>query len=266
MLTTVVKHVAIACLSLIPFGVLAQTAADGYNSNPSAEAQQIANTVRANRPVYNASNQTFTMPDGSTLKMSEMSSEYSPSTVGQLEGVNPSNSAQIARATQANNENSNTMSAQAYRTGQAATVATQQYQTTPGQQTVTAGDTEDPVNNDPGIVSLTPADYFITDSRGVVVVQVTLSGGVGPAVVGYETTGGDMPMNFYTPTRGELHWATGQSGMQTFIVPVNVASIMNDHVTGGTINIQLYAARGAKLDSNVSGRIMIGNGQFSVSH
>ena len=236
--------------------------ADASSSTPSAEAAQVAATAAKNRATYDSGKQELVLHDGTTMKMSEMAPDYSASKVGSLQGINRQNVNQVAQQANEQQQGANGISGQAYRTSLSGMATSQRYVTDPSQMVVINGERRDP-RDVPGIASLTPSVYFVSPSRDVVVVAVTLTGGDGPALVAYQTGTSDLPSGSFSPVQGQLVWHSGEQGTKTFVVPVNNAFMRSRGIEGGSIQVQLTGADGATLATNTTGRIVLGSGVFT---
>ena len=231
-------------------------------TTPTQDAAQIAAAAAKNRGTYNPSTQTLEMPGGATMKMSEMSPEYRASQVNALGGINRYNINQASQQGQMQQQSANGISGQAYRTGLSGMASTQKYVTDPGQVLIINGERRDP-RDLPGMASLTPSVYFVSPTRDVVVVSVTLTGGVGPAIVGYRTLQSDLPRGAYTPVSGTLAWHSGELGTKSFVIPVSNSFIAQNRIAGGSIDFGLTGAQGAQLAASTGGRVIIGSGIFT---
>lgn len=236
--------------------------ADAASSTPTADAAQVAATAAKNRATYNSATQELVLHDGTTMKMSEMSPDYNANQVNSLQGINRQNVNQVAQQANEQQQGENGISGQAYRTSLSGMVTSQRYVTDPAQMVVINGERRDP-RDVPGIASFTPSVYFVSPSRDVVVVAVTLTGGAGPALVAYQTGTSDLPSGSFTPVRGQLAWHSGEQGTKTFAVPVNNAFMRSRGIEGGSIQVQLTGANGATLAPGTTGRIVLGGGVFT---
>lgn len=115
----------------------------------------------------------------------------------------------------------------------------------------------------PGILQLASASYTVNENGGSVIVSVTRSGGsFGAASVSYSSANGSaLAGSDYTSVSGNLSWASGETGIKTFSVPIVDDNVMEPNES---FTVSISAASGASLGSPATANITITDNDGNV--